>query len=263
MEKLKKERLIELATLFPFNFTKEMELFKEVPRKSPEYVKTQIKSMFKTMGLDADDLPIQGVETTKLINALDLPRHYHKRLMIQAKKEYFAEIAETLQNRPQDIPQVQEKEPVQATYPSVSDFSWLQEPKSDGFYNTWITETIGNNQPVSEKQVDAFFETLEASIPAPSAAATKKKTRPSNVAEPPSKKKKMAVASPPPPLMSKQDMAEQSQDAESWFNSIPAPPPKSDCAVSYGSLAEFLNIHPSSSSGDIVNDSINYDTLFE
>lgn len=72
----------------------------------------------------------------------------------------------------------------------------------------------------------------------------------------------MAVAS-PPPLMSKQDMAEQSQDAESWFNSIPAPPPKSDCAVSYGSLAEFLNIHPSSSSGDIVNDSINYDTLFE
>lgn len=237
-----------------------MELFKEVPRKSPEYVKTQIKSMFKTMGLDAGDLPIQGVETTKLINALDLPRNYHKRLMIQAKKEYFTEIADTLQNRPQDISQAQETEPVQATYPSVSDFSWLQEPKSDGFYNTWITETIGKNQPVSEKQVDAFFETLEASIPAPS--ATKRKTRPTNVAEPPSKKQKMAVAS---PQMSKQDMAEQSLDAESWFNTLPAPLPKSDCAISYGSLAEVLNIHPLSSSAavDVVNDSINYDTLFE
>ena len=201
------------------------------------------------MGLDANDLPIQGTQTTKIINGLDLPRSYHKRLMIEAKKEYFVEIAENLQSKPQEtIPS-----------PQVSDFSWLQQPKSNGFYATWMEETIGKNQPVSQKEVDDFFETLEASIPAP--PAIKRKTRPTNVAEPPSKKKKIAVSS--PPQVSQQDIMAQYQDSESWFNIIPDLPPKSDCAISIGSLGEILNIQPLSSSGDVVNDSINYDTLFE
>jgi len=250
---LKHERLIELATLFPFNFTKDMDLFKEVPRKSPEYVKNEIKSIFKTMGLDVNDLSIQGTQTTKIINALDLPRNYHKRLMIEAKKEYFAEIAETLQNRPQEtIPN-----------PQVSDFSWLQQPKSDGFYLTWLTETIGKNPSVAQKDVDDFFETLEASIPVRPAAATIKRKRPTNVAEPPSKKKKIAVSSPPPPVSS-QDIEAQNQDAESWFNTITDLPPKLDCALSVGSLGEILNIQPSSSPSEAVgNISINFDTLFD
>ena len=228
-----------------------MELLKTVPRKSREYVKNEIKSIYKDMGLDANDLPIQGTQTTKIINGLDLPRDYHKRLMIEAKKEYFFEIAENLQSQPQET----------NPFPQVSDFSWLQQPKSNGFYATWMEETIGKNQPVSQKEVDDFFETLEASIPAP--PAIKRKTRPTNVAEPPSKKQKMAVAS--PPQVSQQDIMDQYQDAESWFSSIPDLPPKSDCAISIGSLAEVLNIHPSSSSAavDVVNDSINYDTLFE
>jgi hypothetical protein len=250
---LKQERLIELATLFPFNFTKDMDLFKEVPRKSPQYVKNEMKSIFKTMGLDVNDLPIQGTQTTKIINALDLPRNYHKRLMIEAKKEYFAEIAETLQNRPQEtIPS-----------PQVSDFSWLQEPKSDGFYATWLTETIGKNPSVSQKDVDDFFETLEASIPVRPAVAIKRKTRPTNVAEPSSKKKKIALSS-PSPQVSSQDIEAQNQDAESWFNTISDLPPKSDCALSVGSLAEFIKFQPLSSSSEAVgNISINYDTLFD
>ena len=250
---MKHERLIELATLFPFNFTKDMDLFKEVPRKSPEYVKNEIKSIFKTMGLDVNDLSIQGTQTTKIINALDLPRNYHKRLMIEAKKEYFAEIAETLQNRPQEtIPS-----------PQVSDFSWLQQPKSDGFYTTWLTETIGKNPSVSQKDIDDFFETLEASIPVrPVAAAIKRKTRPTNVAEPPSKKKKIAVSS--PPQVSSQDIEAQNQDAESWFNTISDLPPKLDCALSVGSLGEILNIQPLSPPSEAVgNISINFDTLFD
>jgi hypothetical protein len=251
VEKLKQERLIELATLFPFNFTKDMELFKEVPRKSPEYVKNKIKNIFKTMGLDANDLPIQGTQTTKIINALDLPRNYHKRLMIEAKKEYFAEIAEALQNRPHEtIPS-----------PQVSAFSCLQQPRNDGFYATWLDEIIAKDPPVSQKQVDDFFETLEASISVPPpAAAIKRKTRPTNVAEPPSKKKKIAVSS--PPQVSSQDITAQNQDAESWFNSISDLPPKSDCACSIGSLGEILNIQTLSYEA-VGNISINYDTLFD
>ena len=42
-----------------------------------------------------------------------------------------------------------------------------------------------------------------------------------------------------PPQVSQQDMAEQSQDAESWFSSIPAPPPKSDCAIETWDLRLF------------------------
>ena len=223
-----------------------MDLFKDVPRStSPDYVKNKIKSIYEHMGLDKNDLSIQGVETTKIINGLDLPRPYHKRLMIKAKKEYFAEIADTLQSKPQET----------VPSPQVSDFSWLQKPTPGGFYTTWIQENIGKNHPVSKKEVDDFFETLEASFPAPP-TATKRKKRPANVTESASKKKKMDVS--PPPQVSQQDMAEQSQDAESWFSSIPAPPPKSDCAISLGSLAELLSIPDAMGSN-----SVNYDTIFD
>lgn len=248
VEKLKQERLIELATLFAFNFPNDVEIFKEVPRKSPDHVKNEIKSIFKTMGLDANDLPLQGTQTTKIINGLDLPRNYHKRLMIEAKKEYFAEITETLQNRP----------PETLPFPQVSDFSWLQQPRKDGFYATWIEETIGKNQPVTQKEVDDFFETIEASIPAP--PATKRKTRPTNVAEPPSKKNKIAVSS--HPQVSQQDITAQNQDSENWFNSISDLQLKSDCDISIGSLGEILNIQPLSSEA-VGKISINFDTLFD
>jgi hypothetical protein len=251
-DKCMRHRLAELRDLFGFTFTKDMKLFAENKdtRLPQDKFKTEIKSLYKTMGLNADDLSIQGVETTKIINALDLPVKHHKRLMIHAKKEYFAEIAETLQaNSQETVP----------TYPSDLSFC------------SWMTETMNKTYPATEKQVDDFFDTLDVSIPPPPPLPkSRKRQHPSNVAEPPSKKTNNNEAEdltnwfydvPAPPLMNRpalthRELLSQQEDMDRWFQDIPTPPKPSDCNISLGSLEYLIRDRP-------VDDNINFDSLFE
>jgi hypothetical protein len=236
-------------------------------------MKIQIKTIYEEkIGLSVNDLPLKGVETTKIINALDLPRDYNKRLMIKAKAEYFEELKITYDSS--------------GGYPSVQDFSWRYQPsstvnvdmkqqanefldamefpsevtsKSDTFLDSWMTQDISKHPSVDKKDIDHFFHMMTSSAqPAVTEKPKQRKTRPSNVAEPPSKKIKLESQSLQRPPLQEND---SDSDLPDWLLTNP-PPQQSICDVSFGSLAGILDDEKENVDWTFLN-SIDYETLFD